>query len=242
MLRIAICDDDNAICSEIEETILTFSKKSKCDIEVDIFYRGEELIQYIKNKKTFDLIFLDIELDGITGVTVSKKIRNELDNHISKIVFISSKNGYEQELFDVQPLNFLRKPIDNNKLIQCVELAIKILDKETKFFEYKVGRDIKKVEIANIVYFESNLKKIKIVMVTGEDYFYSSLDSVKAKLTNMFIYPHGSFLINYDYIEKITRQEIYMTNGKIIPVSRRNIKNIYELQIQIAKEVGNGSL
>lgn len=239
MLRIAICDDDSAVCSKMEKIILSFNKKIKCEMEIDIFLNGEDLIYYLENKKNFDLIFLCIELDGLTGVDIGKRIRNKLDNHISKIVFMSSESGYEEELFEIQPLNFLRKPIDNNKLMECITLAVKILDKEFKFFEYKVGHDIKRVQLDNIVYFESNLKKIKIVTINEEDHFYSSLEKVKAKLTGMFVSPHGSFLINYSHIEKITSRKIYMTNGNIIPASRRNIKNIYELQNRISGEIEN---
>ena len=237
MLTIAICDDNHTLCSEIENMILEYNKLSNIDISIEVFYSGENLIEFIESDHRFDLIFLDIELGTTTGVLVGNKIRNEFDDHISKIVFISSMTGYEQEMFDVQPLNFLRKPIDTEKLIKCINLATKILEKENKTFEYRTKNDFKKVNIKEIMYFESSLKKVKIVTVNNEDYFYSSLEKIKEALPQIFVSPHGSFLVNFDRIERITKQDIYMCNGRVIPISRRNILNIQNMQIQFTKEI-----
>jgi len=237
MLKIAICDDNNIICSEIEKNILEYNKTSSENMDIEVFTSGEDLIKFIEVEHPFDLIFLDIELGTTTGILVGQKIRNEFDDHISKIVFISSITGYEQELFDVQPLNFLKKPIDKGMLIKCIQLAIKILDKENKTFEYQTKKDIKKVCIKEIVYFESSLKKIKIVLLDKEDFFYSNFDSIKEKLPKTFISPHGSFLVNFDKIERISKQDLTMCNGKVIPVSRRNIATIQNMQIQVLREI-----
>lgn len=73
MLRIAICDDNNLVCSQIEEYILEYQRLSFRKFDVNIFYTGEDLINFIKNDNSFDLIFLDIELGTITGIEVGKK-------------------------------------------------------------------------------------------------------------------------------------------------------------------------
>ncbi len=76
-----------------------------------MFYSGEKLIEYLKKEDKIDLIFLDIELGNTTGIEVASHKRNKCDDNMSKVVFITSKDGYEQELFQVQPLNFIKKPI-----------------------------------------------------------------------------------------------------------------------------------
>lgn len=116
MIRIAICDDDNYICSQIEKYILNYSNTKNIRFDIEVFYSGESLTNLIMKEHGFDLIFLDIELITQTGVQVANKIRNEFYDYSTKIVFITSKDGYEQQLFDVQPLNFIKKPIDFEKL------------------------------------------------------------------------------------------------------------------------------
>lgn len=226
MLRIAICDDNNSICSEIEKIILNYQKYSCVKFDINVFYTGEALINFIKNENDFDLIFLDIELGTTTGIEVGSKIRQEFDDHISKIVFITSKNGYESQLFDIQPLNFLRKPIDPQKLQKCLDLTIKLLGRENKTFEYKKDYDVVKVKIKDILYFEKEGRKTKIVTTFCEDFFNETILSIQNRVPQIFIEPHGSFLVNFEKIIRLQKDYLIMTNNKEIPVSQRSLKNI----------------
>lgn len=236
MLRVAICDDDKNICAEIEKIILKNQKQFNLKMEVNVFFSGETLLSFIKSENSFDLIFLDIELGNITGVDVGDKIRNELDDHISKIVYVSSKNGYEQELFDIQPLNFLRKPIEEKKIIKCIELAIKLCNIERKSFEYRVSYEYKKVNYNRIIFFESKLRKIKIVTFDGTDNFYGKFTELKDVLPKNFVSPHASFIVNFDNISVINKDKIVMLDLSEIPISQRNMKNLRQFQLERAKE------
>ena len=232
MLNIAICDDNKQICSIIEEIIISFKNGNKIEIKIDVFYNGENLIKYLKNQEKFDLIFLDIELGSTTGVEVASHIRNEFDDYVSKIVFITSKDGYEQDLFKVQPLNFIKKPIDSRKLKKCIQLTIKLLKIENKSFRYKKGNNIIKVDIKDILYFESKGKKIKIVTYNESDYFYESLKSIAEELPKIFVRPHGSFLVNFNKINILKSNSLVIENDIQIPISRRRLKNIRDMLIK----------
>ena len=168
-----------------------------------------------------DLVFMDIELGSTTGITVSGYIRNMLDNHTVKIVFITSKDGYERELFDVQPFNFIKKPVTRQSVSKCLDLLVKLSDKYKDIFEYSINRTVFKEEMRNIMYFENNLRKVKIVTKNGTNYFNSTLAQVKEKLPDYFLEPHGSFLVNYDYIRQIGENELVMVDGHKIEISRR---------------------
>ena len=242
MIHIAVCDDEKYVCSDMENLLLEYSKKRKVKIEVEIFYTGEDLTKYLKNGNQFDLIFLDIELKTTTGIAVGTKIRNELDDHIVKIVFITSKNGYEKELFDVQPFNFLPKPIDEVKFEKCMDLAVKLLEQDNNYFEYKKGYDIYKLRIKEILFFEKELKKIKVVTENGEDCFYDTLENVYNRLPDNFVAPHGSFLVNFDKIICSAKEYVTMTNGQQIPVSQRNLKKIREMLIFSERKKKNGRI
>ena len=75
MIEIAICDDNLSFTSWLEEQIVDLGKKHFVDLENDIFYTGEVLIDHIRNGKRYDLIFLDIEMLGMNGVDVAFQIR-----------------------------------------------------------------------------------------------------------------------------------------------------------------------
>lgn len=237
MIRIAICDDVVEICSELENIILDFQKQTCEELIVDVFYSGEELINYIKNGNNFDLIFLDIEIGKINGVEVGHFIRDELHDYITKIVFISSKSSYDRQLFDVQPLHFLPKPLDKKKVINDINLAIALLEKENKIFSFKSGNQICRLPIKNIIYFESIGRQIKLISVSETFYFYGTVDSIREQLTkSRFIMPHRSYLVNYDNITIIKKDEIKMCNGDIVPISRLKAKEVKNFQITYEEE------
>ena len=238
MLRVGICDDDVVLSSSVEKMILDYSKSSFVDIEIEVFSSGEELLDFIIKEHSFDLILLDIEIGTTTGIEIGMKIRNEFDDHISKIVFISSKSGYEKQLFNIQPLNFLYKPIDESDLFSCISLAIKLVSNENIYFSYKSNYEIKKIQIKEILYFESTHKKMKIVTAKGEDYFYDVFENIIKKLPKYFFMPHRSYLVNYNNVKSITSKEIVVEGvSETIPLSKRNVKAVAELQMLLEREL-----
>lgn len=238
MFKIAVCDDVKATCDEIKNIILGTAKSILCeDISVDIFYSGDALISDIREENLYDLIFLDIELDGkLNGVDVGRIIRDEMDDYITQIVYISSKNGYDRELFDVQPLHFLQKPVDISKIINDIRLAIKISGKENKFFEFKNLRNIVKVPYKDILYFESRGREIKLVSCKTQYVFYDNIQNLSKVLPDFFIYPHRSYLVNYEFISCFKFEELIMSNGDVIPISRGKRKEIRNLQLMLERK------
>lgn len=221
------------ICSELENVILDFQKQARQKLTVDVFYSGEKLVSYIKNGNSFDLIFLDIEIGKINGVEVGHFIRDELKDYITKIVYISSKNSYDRQLFDVQPLHFLPKPLDKKKVINDIKLALMLLEKENKTFSFKSGNQMYRLPIKEIVYFESAGRQIKLISFDEIFHFYGTIDSVSEQLSkSRFITPHRSYIVNYDNVVSIKKDEIKMCNGDIIPISRLKAKEIKDFQIK----------
>lgn len=239
MFKIAICDDIKSTCDEIKDIILNISKGNLSEnISIDIFYSGEALISDIREEENlYDLIFLDIELGGkINGVEVGRIIRGEMDDYITQIVYISSKNNYDRQLFDVQPLHFLQKPIDVIKIENDIKLAIKISGKENKFFELKKLRNIIKVPYKDILYFESRGREIILVSCKMQYIFYNNINSLSKMLPDFFIYPHRSYLVNYELITCFKFEELVMSNGDVIPISRNKRKEIRNLQLMFERK------
>lgn len=229
MLKIAICDDNYEICSNIERMILDIQKNYETKFSIEIFYSGESLLDFIKREHAFDIIFLDIELGTTTGIKVATAIREEFDDHISKIVFITAKDGYETRLFDIQPLNFIKKPIDKAKVHKCIDLALKLLQMENSVFQYKKDYNINKVRVKDIVYFEKVGRKTKIVMTDREDSFNETISKVNERLPKNFVETHCSYTVNFDKIVKLNAHYVVMTNDKQIPISQRNLKTIRQM-------------
>ena len=94
IMRVVICDDEKVTCSEIEKMLSFFAFEKCIKLEVDVFFDGDTLTEYLKKEKAPDILFLDIELPGMNGVEVGKYIRDILRNTDMFMIYISSKKEY----------------------------------------------------------------------------------------------------------------------------------------------------
>ena len=232
MIYIAICDDDKTVCAEVENALVGYSKQHCIKINIDVFYCGENLLEYIEKGNHFDLLYLDIEMGAINGVEVGKQLRKVYKNYDIEIVYISANDGYDRQLFDVQPLHFIAKPIEPSVVIQDLELAIERGKFFSGFFQYKKSHTIYKIPIREIIYFESFNREIKMVTTKGEEFFYSSLNEIIANLANhQFQQIHRSYLINYHHAIIFRYSEVVMSNETVLPISKSKREEFRNLQI-----------
>lgn len=227
MLKIAICDDHNIICSQIEQVILDYAKRTSKKIEIDVFYTGEKLVEAMHDGEDYDLIFLDIELEMISGVQAARIIRDEIKNERTQIIFISGKESYALELFEVRPLNFLIKPLSSEKIENTINKAIELMKNNKQYFEFSFGKYTYKVLYSDIIYFESKGKKITIVTTSGKYEFYAKLQNIEKDLQEFdFLNIHKSYLINYIHVIEYNYEYVVMSNGIKLAISQQNRKDI----------------
>ena len=232
MFKIAICDDVPSVCSDLKAMIMDMKNDLICkEITIDTFYSGEALIDNIKEENLYDLIFLDIELGKINGVEIGHIIRKQMEDYVTKIIYISSKDIYDRQLFDVQPLHFLKKPIDSKKVFDVIQLAMKISEKENRNFEFKSFRNTIKVPYRDILYFESRGRKVFLMGTKSNYTFYGNINSLEEVLPKFFIHPNRSYFVNYEFVTCFKFEELIMTDGSVIPISRNKRKEIRELQL-----------
>jgi len=158
MLHIAICDDEETICLQVENILKKVSQALLEQVKIEVFFTGEELCHFLSEEVYFDMIFLDIELKMMSGIEVGKKIREEMNNESTQIVYISGKDSYAMELFEVRPLNFLIKPLTYEGVEKVFKLTLKLTQEGKQVFQYEVGRVFHKIPVKDILYFEGSVK------------------------------------------------------------------------------------
>jgi len=232
MIKIGVCDDEPAICSELEKMILGFRQKTIEKLDTEIFYSGRDLVTYLRDNSPFDLIFLDIELGDMTGVDIGHIIRGEMDNQTTKIVYITSKSGYDRQLFAVQPLCFLEKPIDSTAVFNAISLAIKLLDKENRTYTFRAEGELHKILVKEIIYFSIHGRKVSLIGEKSSFLFNGTIKEIEKDLADCgFVTPHRSYLINFTHVKKIGENDITMSNNESIYLSRRQSKDIRKLLV-----------
>lgn len=231
--KIAVCDDEQIICSTMYNKLLDLSKSKSVIFEIDCFTSGEELCDEIKHTN-YDLLFLDIELPKMNGVAVGQYIRETLKNETIQIAYISSKQEYAMELFEMRPINFLVKPLNYEKIRKIIDKFLTVSETDAHIFKFKIGREFHKILLSNILYFCSNGRKVRLIAQNEEFEFYGSLENIYSELKdNKFLFVHKSFIVNYKHIKGYEYEQITMINNAVIPISQPRRKAVRSMFLEL---------
>ncbi len=183
---------------------------------------------YLKAGNHLDILFLDIELFKMTGIEVGDFIRNHMEDREMQIVYISGEPSYAQKLFKTQPMDFLVKPITMQQIEASLQLAVKLIEKNAGKFEFQNGRDYYYIPYGDIIYFESEGRKIKIVTAGAEKEFYGGIRELEKKLSKEFLRIHQSYVINKGHVVWYTYETVKMDDNAILPISKAYRKQVRE--------------
>lgn len=229
MFRIGICDDDEQFAIQLENYILDYAKQRGISVDTQIFLNSTELFSGMAEEGLFEILFLDIELGSDTGIDIGKVIRSELKNETMQIVYVSAKEGYALQLFDIRPMNFLVKPIDYTKVSYIMDEYERLFHFQNRFFTYNIGKRIYRMNENCILYFQSQGKKIQMITQDGTEEFYGKLTDVISQLNaQIFCAVHKSYVINMRYVVRYSSDSIWMVNGEEIPISQSMKKIVKE--------------
>ncbi|MCL1917541.1 MAG: LytTR family DNA-binding domain-containing protein [Peptococcaceae bacterium] len=241
MVIVAICDDEVKIGAELERILITIFDELNITHEIDVFFSGEELCRKLETKAHYDLIFLDIEFskNEMNGVEVGRLIRDAHQNYMASIVYISWEKNYALQLFDIQPLNFLIKPLECEKIKEVVRMYMKIAGLWSGEFTYKKGHDTFKVQIKDIIYLESYDRKLMLHLADGrKEEFYGSIKEVYQEQLKRFdcLFIHNSYVVNYDYITALKFDHMLLADsGTALPISKHRRNEVRTRYYEIMK-------
>ena len=226
MYRVGRCDYDKILCSLLEKQIQALSADIAVGFETEVWYSGESLERDLKKGLGLDILFLDIELLQKNGIETGAFIRDEMGDTDTHIVYISSKQGYAMELFKIQPLEFLIKPISAARLKEVLIRSMKRKKGAESCFEYRKGSQFIRIPVKEILYFMSMDKKVLIIKNAGQEEFYGKLKNVMEQLPAGFLMIHQSYVIHQEYVSEYSYESIKMMNGDLLSVSKPYRKEV----------------
>lgn len=230
MIQIAICDDDMTTTSQIEEYIRQIETKQHIQVQSRIFFDGKSFMQSVESGEVYDLIYLDVEMPLMKGLDVAKKLR-EMEIS-SLIIYISNYETYCESMIETEPFRFLRKPINDVDLFRKYFMsAYKKLENRNEYYTYSYKKIHHKININDIMYFESNNRKICIHTNGNQENntFYGQLDKVEKELESKsctFIRIHQSYLVNSTYINTVQHDAVILENKDELSISEKRQKEI----------------
>ncbi|NCB91740.1 MAG: response regulator transcription factor [Clostridia bacterium] len=220
MYKIGICDDEVITCTELEKYISDISQELNIRVSIGIWYFGEKLIEYLEQSESLDFLILDIELFRTDGIDVGRYLREVQRDYKIQIIYISSKSNYAIHLFEVQPLDFLIKPIEKRRLKTAIERGIQYIGDREQYFEYQKGYNVYRIKCNEILYFASDKRKIKIVYSDNSVEYYGKLKDIRSGLPSNFALIHQSYIINLNYVKEYSYSDILMADGTLLGISK----------------------
>ncbi|MBQ2799963.1 MAG: response regulator transcription factor [Lachnospiraceae bacterium] len=234
-INIAICDDEIVICKQIEGILEEMLLQAAVRYNLSLFQKGRELCESMEKTK-FDLIFLDIELPDMDGIEIGSYIREALGDEKVQIAYISAKAEYALRLFDFRPINFLVKPLEQEKIKKVIDKYLILAEYGRQLYTYKKGSHFLKISLDEVLYFEKQGRKIHIHTLEGkqDDEFYGSMDGLYSQVKrNQFLFIHQSIIVNYRYISKFQYEFVKLVDGVELPISQSRRKIIRSMYLEL---------
>jgi DNA-binding LytR/AlgR family response regulator len=219
-LKIAICEDfDNDA-----EQLVSLISESGTLATVTRFNNGEEFLSSFSTEESgFDLIFLDVYMDDLTGIETARLLRERGDT--CRIVFTTSSPDFSLDAFDVDAEQYLLKPVELDKKLE------KILTKhlkqavESPLCPLNVKGTIIEVPLEDILYAEV-LNHNCLIHTTSEIYEtggFMTLRSLSQLLCPpRFVQSSRSYIVNLGHVKSIDR-DFLMQNGDTVYISRGGV-------------------
>jgi two-component system, LytTR family, response regulator len=207
---------------------------------VAIFTKPTDALAWLHENKV-DVIFLDIEMPAINGLSMAARIKND-----TEIVFVTAYEKYSVDAIRLTAFDYLLKPIDENDLIKCVSrLEEKLVAKKKMQNSKLINTTFDKIAVASLegVHFISIKDIVKVQAESNYAIFYfadkrkmtvsKTLKQVEEALEGYnFFRAHKSFLINLSFISKYIRGEggtIILIDGSEVELSRNKKNEFLEM-------------
>lgn len=222
MIHIALCDDDKAAIPVISGAARSAFETRGHKAAMDTFTNGAALLTAMDERR-YDLILLDIDMPGLDGIEVGKRVKAY--DHSIPVVFVSECETRVFESFAVQPLGFVRKSNFLNDIAAVVELYEKYcqMTQNADHVEFATRTSLISLRVTEIRYIEGsrNYQMIYLLDKTEPVEIKMTMEKLEEKMKPLgFIRIHKGYLVNYRLIRRIDTNTLLLMDGTELPIGR----------------------
>ena len=229
-IRIACCDDEKQQLELYKTMFTNIEMRQDIKLNVEYFLSGNFMLERFQSEKNpFDLVHLDMDMDEKSGLNLAKEIRQNYHSDCL-ILFLTNYPKYMQNSFDVRAFQYMIKPVQFDEFEKKFNAARKYLEKDDK------NRVVLKIDEDNVVFFTNEIYYIEKEKSSKQFLVYLEDKCVVAKgvlsaienqlLEQHFMRTHRSYLVNMKHIRRIQKNDLVLSNGNLVPISRRKEKEL----------------
>lgn len=228
MITCAMCDDELPFAEQLRSFVMAYAKKRRVELQAETFASAEELLEEIENGAGFEILFLDIEMRKMDGIELGKKLRER--SYQTLIIYVSGYDQYMRQLFEAEPFRFLSKPLKQEELENVLDKAFERISRfHRELFTIRFGKNVVNLLCRDIVYLESNKRKVIVYTVRGEYEYYHKLDEAEEELLAIsadFVRIHKAYLVNMEHVEAFQYEKLALRDGTILSISEAHRANV----------------
>ena len=227
VIKIAICDDEEKAVALHERIVKSCLQSQGIGYEITTYTQSRNLLYDITDDGFFyDLILLDIEMPGISGMEIPQQLKGFLPN--VRIIFVTSHTEYAIDAFELSIFRYVPKNNLEVKLAAAVVDAAKLIELEAgQEYTIQTASRMEKIPYKDIFYIQRDGKNASIVSSIGTSKVRKSLQQVFEELnTPEFIFIDRGYIVNIIQIMKISDRTAILKNGEQLPISRSHLQEV----------------
>jgi DNA-binding LytR/AlgR family response regulator len=236
MLRIAIVDDNQQFINLLTDYLHQYGNEKNIEFGIATYHDGDEIVQ--NYKACYDIIFMDIEMRFVDGMTASEEIR-KVDSEVI-IIFITVTAQYAIRGYTVNAMDYLLKPIQYFAFSQRLDRACeRLLNKKTKHIIIKSEGTTKRLDIKTILFIEVSDHYIVFHLKSGRLSVTGTLKDIERRIDSSSFYRCGkAHLINLGFVDELVGDEVIIA-GETLQVSRSRKKGLLDALNNYINEGGD---
>ncbi len=233
-----ICDDDKIFLNRLKTEILALKEEYVNQIELFSDVRQFEFF-IAERPNEENIVIMDVRLGHTNGIDLAGRILELQPN--SQIIFTSGYDSYYLDVYSVEHVYFLKKPVDPELLRKAIRRAgEKMQTFHTQCLMVSNREGIHSIPYNEILYLENELRKVHIYKTAkGEGpSFYGKLEDVLQSLDDRFIRCHNSYIVNITKVKSLSNRKFYFDGGRNVPISRTYYNEVRKTFLQyMSREV-----
>lgn len=227
MIKIALCDDDLVYINSVLKPLVSQAlKNAEIQAEVCFFTDGNELVKEFQEHRDFDIVILDIDMPKTNGKAIAEQLR--MMNSEFTLAFLTALSDEAISTIPYSIKAFIPKDFSGKRMLDALEKLFKdcsVQKPRYRVFEIIKDKSVELIRINNddIFYFQNRFEHI--YLYTKTEQFLLSDRSIKQLERRYdlsgFCRIHTDLIVNIGKVYEIMKNDIVLTNGKKLPVSRR---------------------
>lgn len=215
-INIALCDDDEGQVKHLRRLVYEWAERKPFGVNIAEYESGEQFL-FLYPDRPCGLLLLDIEMKGINGMELAKKLRSNGD--MLPIVFITGFADYMGEGYDVEALHYLLKPVDREKFFAVLDRYAASRERPREM-AIETEEGMRHIPVDSVVCVEAFGRKAEVRLEDKSGVMCCMSISEFEKLPG-FIHCHRSYIVNLRRVSMIKENAVVMETGEEVPLSRR---------------------